>query len=146
MAAEDHDTSKTAVRTYVPAYQRDIWDDHADNLDMSRSEFVRTMVQAGRRGFDPGGQASETTLQNEAETETSGNGDQAAETAHAPVTGEGLESIVLAQLEDGCLTWDELFDAVTDDVGDRLESTLDDLQADNQVKYSGREGGYVLAE
>lgn len=37
-----------AVKTTVPAYQRDEWDQHADELGMSRSEFLRCMVQAGR--------------------------------------------------------------------------------------------------
>jgi hypothetical protein len=35
---------------------------------------------------------------------------------------------------------------VTEDVEDRLESTLEGLQDDNRVRYSGRDGGYVLTD
>ena len=51
MTADGEDTSRTQVRTYVPAYQKSEWESHADELDMSQSEFVRTMVQAGRTRF-----------------------------------------------------------------------------------------------
>jgi hypothetical protein len=39
---------RTPVTTRVPAYQKEVWEDDADELGMSQSEFVRTMVQAGR--------------------------------------------------------------------------------------------------
>lgn len=41
-------TESTVVKTYIPAYQKEIWKEDAEELDMSQSEFVRTMVQAGR--------------------------------------------------------------------------------------------------
>ncbi|MDZ7701745.1 MAG: DUF5805 domain-containing protein [Halobacteriales archaeon] len=44
---------RVGVKTSVPRYQKEAWTEHADALDMSQSEFVRTMVQAGRRGFEP---------------------------------------------------------------------------------------------
>ena len=69
---------RRSVKTYVPAEQKDRWQEHADELGMSQSEFVRTMVQAGRRGFslsdsgkaaepgpsgsDPRGDALETSV------------------------------------------------------------------------------------
>ena len=52
---EEADTVRTSVRTYLPEYQKAKWEEHAEELGMSRSEFVRTMVQAGRRGFLEGG-------------------------------------------------------------------------------------------
>ena len=36
--------------------------------------------------------------------------------------------------------------ALTDDIEDRLESTLQELQSKGRVVYSGRHGGYTLAE
>ncbi|MDZ7730471.1 MAG: hypothetical protein U5K37_05470 [Natrialbaceae archaeon] len=42
------ESDRATVRTYIPAYQKDHWAEHADELNMSLSEFVRTMVQAGR--------------------------------------------------------------------------------------------------
>jgi hypothetical protein len=147
MAVENDEVSKTAVRTYVPEYQRDAWDDHAEELDMSRSEFVRSMVQAGRRGFDPGGQGPTSGSQAHSDSDGTPDGSEPDESAARTATPvDGFESLVLTELQDGCRSWDELFEAVTDEVGDRLESTLDELQADNRIKYSGREGGYVRVE
>ena len=127
MADENADTSRTAVKTYVPAYQKRIWAEHADELGMSQSEFLSTMVQAGRRGFEP----------DEGESEP------------APATTDsstvGLEERVVAILADaGPLAWEELVAALTDDIEERLEDTLQDLQAENRVSYSGRSGGYTL--
>lgn len=138
--ANGEDTERVAVRTYVPAYQRDEWDDHADRLDMSRSEFVRTMVQAGRRGFLEG-EADQGSPSVDGEPDGSENGP-------AATSGSGdLETRVVETLSaDGYLSWDELLASVTDDVEDRLEATLQDLQSADRVLYSGRNGGYTLDE
>jgi hypothetical protein len=126
--AGDADTSRSVVQVYVPTYQRDAWDEHADELEMSRSEFVKAMVQAGRRGFgaDPadGGDSTEHSGEN---------------------STEGLEKQVLSSLErEGCLSWDDLLKELTDDIETRLEATLQELQEEGTVRYSGRDGGYVL--
>jgi len=122
------DTSRTRVQTYVPAYQREEWDEHAEELEMSRSEFVRSMVQAGRSKFDPD---VEPNRENEKEQSSTARGD--------------LETQVLEALElSGPLSWDALLSDVTDDVEQRLEETLNELQAANKVQYSGRAEGYVL--
>jgi hypothetical protein len=146
MAAEERDTSKTAVRTYVPVYQRDIWDEHADDLDMSRSEFVRSMVQAGRRGFDPGGNGSETGPQDRADATEST--DPAGPESDPDQDGSvaTFDERVLELLDDECLSWEDLFEALTDDVEERLDETLQRLQASNEIQHSGREGGYVRVE
>jgi hypothetical protein len=123
----DVDTSRTVVQVYVPAYQRDLWDEHAEDLDMSRSEFVKAMVQAGRRGF--GGEPAEDT------GEASGNS----------ATESDLRSRILDSLEEHeCLSWDDLLAEVTGDVESRLDSTLKTLQDDGEIRYSGREGGYII--
>jgi hypothetical protein len=36
------------VTTYVSTETKEVWEDHADNLGMSLSRFVETMVNAGR--------------------------------------------------------------------------------------------------
>lgn len=127
--AEKTDTSRSVVQVYVPAYQRDVWDEHAEKLDMSRSEFVKAMVQAGRRGF--GADTADT---------------ERAERSDAGGTyTESLEDRVIDCLErESCLSWEELLREVTDDIEARLESTLQDLQNNGTIRYSGREGGYVL--
>jgi hypothetical protein len=118
-------TNSVAVKTYVPPYQKDRWREHADRLGMSQSEFVRTMVQAGRRDFEVPDIREEP---GEAEN-------------------PGLEPRVKDALdgEDGS-SWDELLAHVTADVEDRLEETLSDLQGRNVVQYSGRAGGYRLVD
>lgn len=146
MAAEERDTSKTSVETYVPSYQRDIWDEHADELDMSRSEFVRSMVQAGRRGFDPRGNASETGPQEDEEIGKRTDSRDPQSDASPDGSTDTFDERVLELLEDECLSWDALFEALTDDVEQRLDETLQGLQADNQIQHSGREGGYVRVE
>lgn len=128
---DEDDTVRTSVRTYLPEYQKAEWESHADALGMSRSEFVRSMVQAGRRGFledgspaaDPGGDGSETGS-----------------------NGADLEPVILDALDEGALGWEELLAAVTDDVEGRLDETLQDLQEEDRVRYSGREGGYTLVD
>ena len=121
---------RVAVKTYVPAYQRETWRDHADDLGMSLSEFLRTMTQAGRRGFVEAGS------ENPAE---SGDRD-------ANPQGQGLEDLILDTVGDDAASWEELVDAVTGDVEDRLDDTLSRLQDEGELRYSGRDGGYVRSD
>jgi hypothetical protein len=125
------DTERTAVKTYVPSYQRDEWDDHADELEMSRSEFVRSMVQAGRRGFG---------------AVAAGRSEGAGRDQQSSDSNGDLEADVLALLEEEPREWDELLAELTDDIERRLEETLQELQSAGRVQHSGREGGYVLDE
>lgn len=125
MTAEDH-TDRTRVVTYVSAQQKAEWAEHAAELDMSQAEFVRTMVQAGRRDF---------TLATESVEPTSTTADPG---------GDDLETRVLEALEaNGSLSWEQLVKTLSGDFEDRLESCLDGLQADDRIRYSGRNGGYT---
>ena len=123
---EPRDTSNTSVRAYVPAYQKAEWKDHADDLEMSLSEFVRAMVQAGRRGFEPDHEEPDSP--------------------DATPGGNALETRVLELLSADTYSWEELLEAVTDDVESRLDETLEELQSANRIRYSGRHGGYTLVE
>ncbi len=124
MAAEP-DTERSAVKTYVPEYQKRIWKNQAERMDMSLSEFVRSMVQAGRRDFE---------IQNRGST---GSGDDTPGV-------EPFESRILDVLStEGYTSWEELIEEVTGDVEQRIETTLEDLQRENAVAYSGRQGGYT---
>ncbi|SEO86523.1 hypothetical protein SAMN04487948_10643 [Halogranum amylolyticum] len=123
--SDDPETSRTAVRTYVPAYQKERWQKHAEELDMSQSEFVRTMVQAGRKGF-------------ELDPEDTGSG-------HETPGVDGLETRVLSTLEStDFMSWDQLVEALAGDLEDRLDDALGELQGSNRIRYSGRHGGYTL--
>jgi len=119
-----------SVKTYVPAEQKARWQDHADELGMSQSEFVRAMVQAGRRGFS----ISDLTKPPEPVSEG------------LTLGGDGLERQVEAALSEDPLSWDGLVEAVVGDVETQLEETLDSLQDRNRVRYNGRKGGYTLID
>lgn len=126
---------RVSIQTYVPSSQRDRWRKEADELDMSQAEYVRTMVQAGRRGFDL--YTQEDRPRNSAEPdirdETPGGG--------------GLKERVLDVLRTSEFAdWDTLLAGVTDDIEDRLEDTLEELQSENRIRYSGRHDGYTVIE
>ncbi|WP_435358125.1 DUF5805 domain-containing protein [Haloarchaeobius sp. DFWS5] len=135
----DQDTTRSVVKTYVPAYQKDHWTDHADELDMSQSEFVRTMVQAGRQKF--GLPESPDNGSTEGKTESiSGDSERDGD------TGGAMQQRVVSTLQsaEGAKSWEELLADVSDDVEARLDDALADLQSTGSVRYSGRDGGYVL--
>lgn len=120
---------RMAVKTYVPEYQKQVWEDHAADLDMSLAEFVRTMVQAGRRGFEP------DRIQNPVEPASS----------DPTPRGDGLKSHLLDVLRsDGPLSWGELLEEASDELEDRLETVLEELEAENRIRYNPRKGGYEL--
>lgn len=130
MATEpDGDTERVSVRTYVPAYQREAWDREAESMDMSRAEYVRTMVQRGRH---------ESLLDDDPPEDRSGD---------ATPGGEPIEDRILGVLRRGeYVDWDELVAGVTGDIEDRVDDALDQLQDANRVRYSGRHGGYTLVD
>ncbi|KAA9397150.1 hypothetical protein Har1130_08695 [Haloarcula sp. CBA1130] len=134
------DSERTTVRTYIPAYQKEQWQAHAEELDMSQSEFVRAMVQAGRSGFEPA--AAET-----AESDAGESNSVEHRSSDATPGGDGLKDRVQEILEDGdYYEWDDLLAELTDDIEERLEDALQELQSNNEVQYSGRHGGYVRDE
>ncbi|NLV14463.1 DUF5805 domain-containing protein [Haloarcula argentinensis] len=134
------DSERTTVRTYIPAYQKKQWQAHAEELDMSQSEFVRTMVQAGRSGFESA--PSEAPESDDAESDS-----EEPRSPDATPRGDGLKDRVREILADGdYYEWDDLLAELTDDIEERLEDTLQELQSNNEVQYSGRHGGYVRDE
>lgn len=123
MAADD----RAVMKTYVPPEQKSEWQAHADRLDMSQSEFLRTMVQAGRRGFLN-------------DTEEGGS-------PGSNPGGDALEDRVLDLLSNGdVLSWDELVDELSGDFEDRLEETIQSLYEAGAIQHAPRDGGYVRQE
>jgi hypothetical protein len=54
---------------------------------------------------------------------------------------------VLGVLEtDEVADWDDIRAGVTDDINDRLEEALSELQGEDAIRYSGRRDGYVVVE
>ena len=127
---------RVSVQSYVPAAQRQVWRNEADEMDMSQAEYVRSMVQAGRRSFDP------------EEGGPSGTGTQ--EEPGAPdgnPRDSGLKDRILDVLEtEDVADWEDIRAAVTNDIDDRLEEALSELQGEDAIQYSGRRDGYVVIE
>ena len=120
----DTDAEKAVVKTYVPPDQKEIWSEHADDLDMSQSEFLRTMVQAGRRDF----------LSSVEEGGSPGSNPG----------GDGLEDRVLESLSaDGVVSWDELVATLSGDFEDRLDEAVQSLTEAGQIRHDPRKGGYT---
>lgn len=92
---------------------------------MTQSEFLRSMVQAGRSNIG------------ESRTDELGSPD-------ATPGDDGLEERVLDVLRgSGYLTWDQLLSELTKDIEERLTDALDTHQENNRIQYSGRNSGYT---
>jgi len=130
----EQDTERTSVRTYVPAYQKAAWADHAEELDMSLSEFVRSMVQAGRRGFEGPDGASANTKPAEPDDRDANPG------------GDGLQTAVLDALDDGPREFDDLVDLVADDLRHDVDRVLDRLEDEDRVEHDRLNGGYRVTD
>lgn len=143
MSDED---DRATVQTYVPASQKARWKEHADRLGMSQSEFVRTMVQAGRADFDVPERGDMATATPGVDGEETGSQSGSSIRMNSGENNDVLTDRVVGALEaDSHRSWDDLVTALTDDIEDRLESTLQDLQSSGRVVYSGRHGGYTLS-
>lgn len=128
------DDERVAVRTTVPTFQKQEWERHADELGMSMAEYARTMIQAGRRGFDLGNGAS------------SGTAVEADDPGSNP-RGNGFEDRILQLLdEEGPLSWDDLVAELNDDFEERLEETLVEFQQEDVVRHSPRDGTYSVVD
>lgn len=132
--------SPATVRVTVPEYQLTEWATHADDIEMTTSEFVRSMVQAGRRGFD------ETAIAANGGTDTGGEPGGATDLATAGPTN-GLRYELLEALSTGeYRSWEELREHVVDAVETSLDTELRSLLDEGLVDHSPREDGYRLVE
>lgn len=126
------ESDRVSVNTYVPMTQRERWREDAETLGMSQSEFVRSMVQAGRRGFSLGESTSDPT-----EPGLPGSSPR----------GDGLKTAVLELLRsEGRLGWSELVDELTGGLEEDLEAALTELTDENAIEHSPRRGDYGISE
>ena len=135
MPETESNTDRASVMTYVSPAQKQEWVTHAETLNMSQSEFVRTMVQAGRRDFtvpDRSSITTETASRNTDSTNTQTNSLRAR--------------VIDALTADTYHEWDELLAIVSENIEQRLDQTLAELQEASIITYSGRHGGYTLRE
>lgn len=149
MTEADTDTERVAVTARVPAYQKEAWVADADRLDMSQSEFLRTMVQAGRRDLGIADEFGSADGATEADsTKPAPNaGDLEAGSPPVDPGGGGLEDRLLDALaSEEVMSFEQLVEAVAGDVEERVDETMGDLQSRGRVRYSGRDGGYTLVD
>lgn len=135
MPETESNTDRASVMTYVSPAQKQEWVTHAETLNMSQSEFVRTMVQAGRRDFtvpDRSSITTETASRNTDSTNTQTNSLRAR--------------VIDALTADTYHEWDELLAIVSENIEQRLDQALAELQEASIITYSGRHGGYTLRE
>lgn len=127
------------VQTYVSELQREVWREEAEDLDMSQAEYVRTMIQAGRRSFD-------LDLDDDSAADVTPTTGEPGRRDATP-GGETLKTRVLEIIRDeGVADWDELLAGVTENVEDQLDDVLEELQAEGIVSHSGRHGGYTVVD
>ena len=126
-------TERVSVQTYVPADQREMWRQEAADMDMSQAEYVRSMVQAGRRGFD---------LVGDGERKAEDRSSSDVHPGDSALKDRILEVLRNAEVAD----WDDVRDGVTDDIDERIDGALSALQAEDVIRYSGRRDGYVVVE
>lgn len=119
------DLESAVIKIYVPTYQKENWREHAGELGMNQSEFVKSMVQAGRHEV-----VSRNPDKRDSPDETPGVTD--------------VERVVLDAIDEGPCSWDELVEELTKNLGNDLETTLQRLQDEDRVRYSGRHGGYTI--
>lgn len=121
MSAED----RVSVKTSVPEYQKHEWAEHADGLDMTQSEFVRTMVQAGRRGFELDPPDTDSSAANP--------------------RGNVLRKPILEALSaEEHRSFDKIVDEVETQLDQHVNETLKSLAADGLVELSPRGGGRLM--
>lgn len=135
MTTEGRDGERAAVRTYVTENQRDEWDREAERLEMSRAEYVRSMVQAGRRGF--------TLEEPDAQPENPSEGP----CSDVDPGGDGLRTRILDVLErEGPCSWDEIVAEVTQELEDQVDAELEVLNRQGVIEQDSRTGNHRVTE
>jgi ElaB/YqjD/DUF883 family membrane-anchored ribosome-binding protein len=129
--------------TYPSEEQYQRWQDRADNLGMSISEFVEAMVEAGMKKFDATVEPDETNQElreqrNELKTELDRTRDRIQELEDAVYHGE-RQSIKRYVEDNPGATYDDIIQHVIDTVPQRVTTHLDDLEGD-ELRHE--DGGY----
>lgn len=104
---------KKRVKTSAPVEQVEIWEEEAEKMNVTRAEYIRLMMQAGRRQFP--------ICEN-------GDGD-----------GGGIdigEQVMTALREHETLQWDELVQEAVGDIEEQVEDVIRDLEDDGKVEVS----------
>jgi ElaB/YqjD/DUF883 family membrane-anchored ribosome-binding protein len=139
------DSRHAATYPSEDQYQR--WQDRADDLGMSMSEFMEAMVEAGMKKFDAAVEPDKTNQElreqrNELKTELDRARDRIQELEDAVYHGE--RRTIKRYVEDNPgATYDDVIQHVIDTVPQRVTTHLDDLEGD-ELRYV--DDGYYPAE
>lgn len=130
MAADE--TVQVTLR--VPRHQREEWQEHAADLEMDQSEFLVSMVQAGRREF-------------EAEEPPARRRNRLEGGFEATTPGvDGLERRVIEVIrEQGEARWEDLVEELVVDFEDAVVETLKGLENQGRIESDPRTG-YSLSD
>jgi len=129
--------------TYPSEEQYQRWQNRADDLGMSMSEFVEAMVEAGMKKFDATVEPDETNQElreqrNELKSELDRARDRIQELEDAVYHGE--RRTIKRYVEDNPgSTYDDIIQHVIDTVPQRVTTHLDDLEGD---ELRQEDGGY----
>jgi len=140
-------TDSRHAATYPSAQQYERWEDRADDLGMSTSEFIEAMVEAGMKKFEATVEPDETNQElreqrNELKTELDRARDRIQELEDAVYHGE--RRTIKRYVEDNRgATYDEVIQHVINAVPQRVTTHLDDLEGE-ELRYE--DGGYYPTE
>lgn len=127
MSVESHqDIEGTVLNVYLPKSQKEEWEQHAAEMDLELSRYVREMVQSGRRPWFSGD--TERPVKN-----------QSADTE--PLKQQILEGLQRSQ----SLDYEELLEVVTDNIQNRLDRAITELKEEGRVHQNPR-GDLFLPE
>lgn len=141
-------TNGPTAKAYPTDEQYERWKDQADDLDMSTSEFIGYMVEAGLKKFDA---SVDPDLENEELREQRNDLQRQLERSRRRI--EELEELlhhterdaIIEYVEDnpGAL-WDEIVTHLADTVPQRANRHLDKLEGDRLER--GAADGYYIKE
>lgn len=136
--------------TYPSEDQYLRWQDRADDLGMSTSEFMEAMIEAGMKKFDATVEPDETNQElrqqrNELKSELDSARDRIRELEDAVYHGERQTIKRYVDANPGA-TYDEVIQHVIDTVPQRVTTHLDDLEGDalryvDEAYYPAESGG-----
>ena len=128
------DTEKQPLMVYPTPDQHQDWEDDADDMDMSKSEWVQAMVEAGRKKFDaqvePDESAQELREQrNDLKEQLTIARDRIEELEN--IVHHGEQEVVREFVEENPgATFGEIVQHVIDTVPERVNRHLDELEGD----------------
>lgn len=128
------DTETQAAMTYPTVEQYERWKDDAADMDMSVSEWIQAMVEAGRKKFDANVERDETAQElREQRNDLKDELDHARSRINELETQlhHGEREVIREYIEENPgVTFDDITREVIDTVPERVNRHLDQLEGD----------------